>query len=29
MYIARDKDGSLYLFQNRPVKIDERGVGEH
>lgn len=25
MYVARDKDGSLYLFQNRPVKIDERG----
>lgn len=25
MYVARDKDGSLYLFNARPVKIDECG----
>lgn len=25
MYVARDKDGDLYLFLTRPVKIDERG----
>ena len=25
MYVARDKDGDLCLFNARPVKIDDRG----
>lgn len=25
MYIARDKDGDLYLFDARPIKINEYG----
>jgi hypothetical protein len=25
MYIARDKDGTLCVFFNKPVKIDDRG----
>lgn len=25
MYVARDKDGGLCIFNARPVKIDERG----
>lgn len=26
MYVARDKDGSLYLFQTRPEKRDKRNI---
>ena len=26
MYIARDKNGDLYLFQTRPTKRDKRNI---
>lgn len=26
MYIARDKDGSLYLFRTRPAKYDKQNI---
>lgn len=29
MYIARDKDGDLYLYRERPVKHDKRKIGNH